>query len=68
MAHLSLNANTRVDTDPNMSDALWLRALAQRLTKKEHVNPPFPDGGEFEGVLTGFNVFCEWAYGTDVFS
>jgi hypothetical protein len=27
-----------------MSDALWLRALAQRLTKIEHVNPPFPYG------------------------
>jgi hypothetical protein len=42
--NLSLNANTRVDVDPNLSDALWLRALAQRLMKKEHVNPPFPDG------------------------
>ncbi|KAF1994902.1 hypothetical protein P154DRAFT_501038 [Amniculicola lignicola CBS 123094] len=44
IAKLSLAANTRVDIDPEMSDALWLRSLAQRLTKKEHVNPPFPDG------------------------
>ncbi|KAF2659653.1 hypothetical protein K491DRAFT_755187 [Lophiostoma macrostomum CBS 122681] len=41
---LSLNGNTRIDVDPDMADALWLRALAQRLTKREHVNPPFPDG------------------------
>jgi hypothetical protein len=39
--NLTLNANTTVDVDPNMSDALWLRALGQRLTKTEHVNPPF---------------------------
>jgi hypothetical protein len=25
-----------------MADARYVRALAQRLTKKEHVNPPFP--------------------------
>ncbi|KAF2825825.1 hypothetical protein CC86DRAFT_467442 [Ophiobolus disseminans] len=42
-AKLSLNANSRVDIDPDMSDARRLRALAQRLTKKEHVNPAFPD-------------------------
>ncbi|KAF2259306.1 hypothetical protein CC78DRAFT_74412 [Lojkania enalia] len=44
MAFLSLNANTRLDVDPDMNDAVWLRSFAQRLTKKEHVNPPFPDG------------------------
>ncbi|KAF2112935.1 hypothetical protein BDV96DRAFT_497013 [Lophiotrema nucula] len=42
MAKLSLNANTRIDVDPDMADALWLRSLAQRLTKKEHINPPWP--------------------------
>ncbi|KAF2627398.1 hypothetical protein BU25DRAFT_342003 [Macroventuria anomochaeta] len=41
-AKLSLNANSRVDIDPDIGDARRLRALAQRLTKKEHVNPPFP--------------------------
>jgi len=40
---LSLNANTRVDIDPAFNDAVWLRAFAQRLTKKDHVNPPFPE-------------------------
>ncbi|KAF2190203.1 hypothetical protein K469DRAFT_25482 [Zopfia rhizophila CBS 207.26] len=43
-ANLSLNANTRVDIDPNVSDAVWLRSFVQRLTKKEHVNPPYPEG------------------------
>ncbi|KAF2023549.1 hypothetical protein EK21DRAFT_80638 [Setomelanomma holmii] len=42
-AKLTLNANSRADIDPDMSDARRLRTLAQRLTKKEHVNPPFPD-------------------------
>jgi hypothetical protein len=42
-AKLSLNANSRIDIDPALGDARRLRALAQRLTKKDHVNPPFPD-------------------------
>ncbi|KAF2438559.1 hypothetical protein P171DRAFT_371527 [Karstenula rhodostoma CBS 690.94] len=41
-AKLSLNANTQVFIDPTIAEARYLRALAQRLTKKEHVNPPFP--------------------------
>ncbi|CAO2655143.1 Nn.00g102070.m01.CDS01 [Neocucurbitaria sp. VM-36] len=42
-AKLSLNGHSRVDIDPDLGDARRLRALAVRLTKKEHVNPPFPD-------------------------
>lgn len=42
-AKLTLNGNSRVDIDPDMGDARRLRALAQRLTKREHVNPSFPD-------------------------
>jgi hypothetical protein len=41
-AKLSLNENSRLDIDPDIADARHLRALAQRLTKREHVNPPFP--------------------------
>ncbi|OAL05306.1 hypothetical protein IQ06DRAFT_361531 [Phaeosphaeriaceae sp. SRC1lsM3a] len=41
-AKLTLNANSRIDIDPDFADARRLRTLAQRLTKKEHVNPPFP--------------------------
>ncbi|KAF2681655.1 hypothetical protein K458DRAFT_77332 [Lentithecium fluviatile CBS 122367] len=41
-AKLSLNANTQLHIDPNTADARYVRALAQRLTKKEHVNPAFP--------------------------
>jgi hypothetical protein len=40
-AKLTLTGASRVDIDPDMGDARRLRALAQRLTKKEHVNPPF---------------------------
>jgi hypothetical protein len=43
IAKLSLNGNSRLDIDPDMGDARRLRSLAQCLTKKEHVNPPFPD-------------------------
>jgi hypothetical protein len=46
---LSLNGNSRLDIDPDIADARRLRALAQRLTKREHVNPPFPvSDGEVE--------------------
>jgi len=41
-----LNADTHVDVDPLMTDAYWLRGLAEKLTKREHVNPPFPEGGK----------------------
>ncbi|UPX14921.1 uncharacterized protein EKO05_0005392 [Ascochyta rabiei] len=41
-AKLSLNANSRVDIDPDIGDARRLQTLAQRFTKKEHVNPAFP--------------------------
>ncbi|ORY19497.1 hypothetical protein BCR34DRAFT_620953 [Clohesyomyces aquaticus] len=44
VAKLSLSANTRVDVDPDIKDAMWLRVFAQRITKKEHINPPFSDG------------------------
>ncbi|KAH7083954.1 hypothetical protein FB567DRAFT_530316 [Paraphoma chrysanthemicola] len=59
-AKLSLNANSRVDIDPDMSDARRLRTLAQRLTKKDHVNPPFPDidvsGFENAGIRALFTL------------
>jgi hypothetical protein len=41
-AKLTLSGNSRIDVDPDMGDARRLRALAQRVTKKEHVNPAFP--------------------------
>ena len=34
-----------MDVDPCMDDVYWLRGHAQRLTKRDHVNEPFPDGG-----------------------
>ncbi len=42
---LSINTETHIDVDPHMSDAYWLRGFAQRLTKREHVNQPFPENG-----------------------
>jgi hypothetical protein len=41
MAKLTITSGSRVDVDPDTGDARRLRAMAQRLTKKEHVNPPF---------------------------
>ncbi|KAL9129416.1 MAG: hypothetical protein Q9217_002121 [Psora testacea] len=34
---------TYIEVDPLVTDACWLRAYAQRLTKREHVNQPFPE-------------------------
>lgn len=51
MAKLTVSGNSRVDIDPDMGDARRLRALAQRRTKKEHVNPPFPIADD---VVEGF--------------
>jgi hypothetical protein len=48
-AKLSVNANSRIDVDPDLSDARRLRSLAQRVTKKEHVNPSFPTSIEVTG-------------------
>ncbi|EMD65088.1 hypothetical protein GGP41_003735 [Bipolaris sorokiniana] len=41
MAKLTITSGSRVDIDPDMGDARRLRAMAQYLTKREHVNPPF---------------------------
>ena len=41
---ISLVKSTYVDIDPNIPDAQWLRRFAQKLTKRDHVNPPFPEG------------------------
>ncbi|KAL8672372.1 MAG: hypothetical protein Q9168_003168 [Polycauliona sp. 1 TL-2023] len=42
---LSISANTYADVDPRLGDAEWLRSFAQRLTTREVVNVPFPEGG-----------------------
>jgi len=42
---LSLGASTYVDVDPNITDTEYVRRFAQTLTKREHVNPPWPEGG-----------------------
>ncbi|KAF2453617.1 hypothetical protein BDY21DRAFT_292851 [Lineolata rhizophorae] len=39
-----LTSSTFIDVDPNIPDAEWLWRFAQRLTRREHVNPPFPEG------------------------
>jgi len=58
-AKLSLNANSRIDIDPDMADARRLRALAQRLTKKEHVNPSFPVCNIEEGVVKALYTLAD---------
>jgi hypothetical protein len=44
---LSLTSNTMIDVDPDIPDTYWLRNFAQRMVRKEHVNPSFPDGREY---------------------
>ena len=43
---LNLRQSTQVEVDPCIEDAEWLRGYAHRLVQKEHVNEPFPQGGE----------------------
>lgn len=43
---ITLTSSTHVDVDPCITDADWLRAYVQGLTKREHVNQPFPDNGK----------------------
>ncbi|KAF2104784.1 hypothetical protein NA57DRAFT_29494 [Rhizodiscina lignyota] len=51
-AWISLNASTCVDVDPSIEDAEWLRGFAQRITRREHTNPEFPqDIFDFEAAL-----------------
>ena len=40
-----LTADSLVYVDPDMRDAKWLRAFAQRRTIRDHVNPVFPETG-----------------------
>jgi hypothetical protein len=46
-AWLSITSNTMIDVDPAIPDANWLRTFAQRMIRKEHVNPSFPGGREY---------------------
>ena len=50
---ISMTSTTQVEVDPYTPDVEWLRAFAQRMTKKEHVNPPFPEDGmrAFSNIL-----------------
>lgn len=51
---LSIDTGTHVDIDPYMTDAFWLRKFAQNLTKREHVNLPFPkEGMDLESGIFG---------------
>ena len=50
---MSITSVTHVDVDPRMNDAVWLRKIAQRLTKRECVNPAVEEGGEFGFYLRG---------------
>ena len=43
---LSLRNGTYMNVDPLITDATWLRRYALGLTKKEHVNHPFPEDSE----------------------
>lgn len=44
-ATVLLTDTSYVDVDPCMTDAVWLREFAQRLTKREHVNQPYSENG-----------------------
>jgi hypothetical protein len=47
---LSVTSNTMFDIDPIIPDTFWLRGYTQRMTKREHINPPFPVDGKFDSL------------------
>jgi hypothetical protein len=51
--NLSVNGNTIFDINPTIEDTEWLRGFAVRLTKKQHINPPFPYNGMTRDSFTG---------------
>ena len=55
-AQLSVTSVTHVDVDPRMKDAEWLRKIAQRLTRRECVNPGVEEGGKFRFSFGGGRV------------
>ena len=50
---ITVEQKTYVEVDPSMADAFWLRNFGQSLTKREHVNPPFPKDGEIDKYVIG---------------
>jgi hypothetical protein len=40
---LSVKGHTMIDVDPAIDDAEWLRGFATRISRKQHINAPFPD-------------------------
>ena len=53
---LTLKNETLVDVDPAMTDAESLRAYADRITKKQCVNQPFPEGGRYTSCT--YETYC----------
>ncbi|KAL9627087.1 MAG: hypothetical protein Q9204_006819 [Flavoplaca sp. TL-2023a] len=63
---LTLNSNIYADVDPCMEEADWLRAFAQRLTTREVVNIPFPEGVSVKAhQVMNPPVDCTFVSGTD---
>ncbi|KAL8995962.1 MAG: hypothetical protein Q9169_004409 [Polycauliona sp. 2 TL-2023] len=54
---LTITPNTYVDVDPCLGVVDWLRTFAQRLTTREVVNVPFPEGGTQEQARSG-SITC----------
>lgn len=50
---ITIRAHTFVEVDPNTSDAAWMRRFAQRLTKRNHVNPTLPFTGKISANPLG---------------
>jgi hypothetical protein len=44
---LALTSNTFIDVDPIIPEAERLRAYAGQMVKRRHINPLFPDKGEY---------------------
>ena len=58
---ITINTGSSVEIDPDMRDAVWLRDFAQKLTKREHVNQPFPEKCKSTVVKTNHRLRREYS-------
>ena len=52
---MTMYHNTLVEVDPAMYDAEWLRNYARKLSKRDHINPPFPQNGKIHRYIGGLS-------------
>lgn len=50
-AYISITAASFIDVNPIFEDAEWLRNYIKGITRRQHANPQFPEGGPYPKML-----------------